>query len=176
VKTRLAAAIGAEQALGFYVETLAAVTGRLSPGPWDLRIAITPDESDGVLFGTPTIPQGEGDLGARMLRQLQAAGPDAPVLILGSDVPELEASHVSAAVERLEAHDLVLGPSPDGGYWLVGARRPPPDRLFDNVRWSSPHALADTLRNARGLQAALVQELEDVDDEESYRRFLARRG
>jgi glycosyltransferase A (GT-A) superfamily protein (DUF2064 family) len=67
----------------------------------------------------------------------------------------------------------VFGPAEDGGYWLVGQRRlkPMPD-LFRAVRWSTPHALADTLANLRvGETHALVARLADVDDGHAYRRL-----
>jgi glycosyltransferase A (GT-A) superfamily protein (DUF2064 family) len=64
----------------------------------------------------------------------------------------------------------VFGRAADGGYWLVGLRRSP--RLlapFANVRWSSPHALADTLRNLEGRRVAFAATLSDVDSEKDYR-------
>ncbi|VAW02321.1 hypothetical protein MNBD_ALPHA08-1721, partial [hydrothermal vent metagenome] len=60
--------------------------------------------------------------------------------------------------------DVVFGNAGDGGYWLVGARRSPrvPD-IFENVRWSSQHALADTMRNCSGLKIEFAAERFDVD-------------
>jgi glycosyltransferase A (GT-A) superfamily protein (DUF2064 family) len=64
----------------------------------------------------------------------------------------------------LNRADLVIGPSPDGGYWLIGQRaRPPIRRLFDDVRWSSPHTLADTLVNAKGYRVAHLPSRADID-------------
>ncbi|MGH7002427.1 MAG: DUF2064 domain-containing protein, partial [Alphaproteobacteria bacterium] len=71
-------------------------------------------------------------------------------------------------------HTAVFGPAEDGGYWLIGQRRlrAMPD-LFRNVRWSGPHALADTLANLRaGTNHGLVARLADVDDGAAYRRAL----
>src|SRR6185437_6174437 len=90
-------------------------------------------------------PQGAGDLGTRMRRAL-AACPPGPAMLIGADIPRLTARHIADAFRLLGRHDLVFGPAEDGGFWLVGARHPqhlPP--LFEQVRWSSPHALADTL-------------------------------
>ncbi len=181
VKTRLAAEIGAEAALDFYRSCLATALGELGAAgrPWRLRIAVTPDEAidDPVWPGTvERCPQGAGDLGERMLRVLSQAHPNAPVLIVGSDIPELTAAHVERARSALADHDLVIGPSPDGGYWLIGARRPPPQSLFEAVRWSTPNALADTLRNASALSVAFADILADIDDGASFRRFMARVG
>ena len=63
-----------------------------------------------------------------------------------------------------------------GGYWLIGARRSPPQSLFENIRWSTPNALKDTLRNATGLTVALADTLADIDDGPSFRRFMASAG
>ena len=62
-------------------------------------------------------------------------------------------------------NDAVFGPAPDGGYWLVGLRRPNPlpAGLFDGVRWSTEHALADSVRSLGTARVAYVDELADVD-------------
>ena len=67
-----------------------------------------------------------------------------------------------------------FGPAADGGFWLVGARRRPHlPALFARVRWSSPHALADTLAGLpRGARVGFAATLEDIDDGDAYRRFL----
>ena len=183
VKTRLAAAIGAEAALAAYVELLGGLLARLDgAGPWRLELAVSPDtaadEAAAWPRPTPRFGQGEGDLGARMMRVLAQARPGAPVLIVGSDVPDLGAMEAAAAFAALERADLALGPAPDGGYWCIGVARPPPPRLFDRVRWSTAHARADTLANAAAAGLAvevLGVELEDVDDAASWRRWRARR-
>ena len=179
VKTRLAATLGVEAALAAYVELLASLLARLDgAGPWRLELAVSPDAAvhDEAAWPRPLprFAQGPGDLGARMGRVLAQACAAAPVLIVGSDVPGLGAPEATAAFEALARADLVLGPAPDGGYWGIGARRPPPPRLFKSVRWSSAHARADTLANTAGLSVEVLDvELEDVDDEASWRRWRA---
>jgi hypothetical protein len=93
------------------------------------------------------------------------------VVIVGSDIPDLKAAHIAEAFRLLGPHDLVFGPAEDGGYWLVGAhgRSRMPD-LFSGVRWSTEHALADTLRNARG-SVGMLGKLADVDTEADWRRW-----
>jgi hypothetical protein len=171
VKTRLARDVGADAALAFYRDTLATLVTRLhGRAAFTLVLAVTPDAAadDAGLWppGPARVPQGEGDLGARMRRPLARATPTAPVLVVGSDLPELTAGHVETALAALGAgrHDLVFAPALDGGFWLVGARRPPPDQLFAEVRWSGPHALADSLRSVDGAATVLTAlELADVD-------------
>lgn len=181
VKTRLAAGIGDEAALAFYRQTLADVLLRLDGGgPWRTELAVTPDATAGEAHlwpaPVPRVPQGPGDLGARMHRFLAQASASAPVAIVGSDIPDLTARHVARAFEALRHRDLVLGPAADGGYWLIGASVAPPAEIFAGVRWSTAHARADTLRNAVALRVALVDELEDVDDQAVYERRAARPG
>lgn len=178
VKTRLAAGIGATAALAFYRDTLFTVVARVSAGPWRTILAVTPDDAldDDALWpvGLLRASQGDGDLGARMMRFLHRAAPAAPVAIIGSDIPDIARSHIDAAFSALASHDLALGPSDDGGYWLIGASHPPPPTLFDGVRWSSEHALADTLKNASELTVATLVTLSDIDDAAAFTRWRER--
>lgn len=172
-KRRLARDIGAGTAVNFERRMLAQSLRRLGRDPrWTLRLAVTPDRAARRWPGATV--QGEGDLGARMRRAL-AACPPGPKLLVGSDIPDLTAAHIAAAFALLGRYDVVLGPATDGGYWLVGCRHRPPD--FWRVRWSSPHALADTLANLpKSLSAGFAATLDDVDDGEAYRRVALRRG
>ena len=175
VKTRLARDIGTCGALRFYRTTMHSLLRRLrSPGRWQTLIAVSPDRSLARavwprLFAK--IRQGPGDLGAR-LQRVFATLPAGPVVIVGTDIPEITASHIARAFHLLGSHDAVFGPSGDGGYWLVGLRRTPrTQRIFEHVRWSSPHTLEDTLANLEGAAVALLEQLDDVDDGTSYRRL-----
>ena len=119
------------------------------------------------------IGQGRGDLGRRM-GAVMATRPPGPVVIVGSDIPELRHRHVAEVFAALETCDAVFGPAADGGYWLVGLKRRPlrPD-IFRDVRWSTEHALADTLRNlSPDCRVAMLQTLNDVDTVDDYRRYI----
>lgn len=182
VKTRLAAAIGDAAAMRFHVATTAAILRRLARDRrWDTVLAATPDRlARRARFGplsVARVPQGGGDLGRRMARALAPARACAPVIVVGSDIPALRAGHVARAIAALAGHDLVFGPAEDGGYWLVGARHGASARgLFRNVRWSGPHALADTLGNVPAhRRVALLEKLADVDDGASFRRWQDQR-
>ena len=178
VKSRLAAGIGALAALRFYRETSLALLRRLARDPrWCCHIAATPDRARFPRWpAAARLGQGSGDLGRRMARAF-AALPPGPALIIGSDIPALTARHVESAFRALGRSDAVFGPAPDGGYWLVGFRRRPlPRGVFAGVRWSSAHALADTLQTLpRGMRVLMLETLEDVDDAASYRRWCQRR-
>ena len=164
VKRRLAAGIGAVAALRFYRATLAATLRRLAP---DRRfrtvLAITPDIARGPWRqGLPAVGQGRGDLGARMARAI-ARHRRGGVAGVGAHNPELRANDIAAAFRLLRGKRAAFGPAEDGGYWLVacGPRRPP--HPFARVRWSGPHALADTLANFSGRSVGFVRTLRDVD-------------
>jgi len=181
-KRRLAQVIGDVATVRFERLMLALLLRRLTRDRrWRLRIAVTPDNARRQARywrrGTEATGQGDGDLGIRMRRAL-AACPPGPVVLVGGDIPALAARHIAAAFHLLGSRDLVFGPAEDGGFWLIGARRsprlPPP---FEQVRWSSPHALADTLAELpRRVTVGLVERLEDVDDGEAYYRLAPRRA
>ncbi len=176
VKTRLARDIGAAAALRFYRATLTDTIRRLGSDPrWRTWIAVTPDTA----LRDPAWPrranillQRRGDLGNRMQRVFDRI-PPGPAIIVGCDIPDLRAHHVAAAFRRLGSAKFVFGPATDGGYWLVGAkrsRRTP--GLFRDIRWSTEHTLADTLRNVSAASVAFAATLSDVDNGESYTAFV----
>ena len=167
VKTRLAHDIGDVAATAFYRHTTAAVVQRLSPTRrWQTVLAVAPDiglQSPVFAHHLPRIAQGSGDLGQR-LYHIMVSLPPGPVVIIGSDTPDVTPQYISDAFQALGQHDAVLGPAPDGGYWLIGLkRRPNCPAIFIDVRWSTEHAHADTRANLDGLRVAEIQELPDVD-------------
>lgn len=167
VKTRLAKDIGPVAAAQFARQTLHGLVRRLGGDPrWRLVIATAPDRDAGALraaLGVPVIGQGGGDLGQRMRRAAEAM-PPGPVVITGSDIPAIRPRHIADAFARLAGQDAVFGPSPDGGFWLVGLnRRPRCPAPFAPVRWSTAHALEDCLAGLAGKRVALTGTLADVD-------------
>ncbi len=182
VKRRLAAGIGEAAALAFYRQTLEALLRRVGRDPrWRTWIAVTPDRAaaEGGPWppDVPRLAQGDGDLGARMARAFAAPG-SGRVAIVGSDVPDIRPRHVAEAFAALDTHDAVFGPAGDGGYWLIGLRRPAGAAdLFREVRWSTQHALSDTLANlAPNRTAAFLEILDDIDDRAAYVRWRRRQS
>jgi rSAM/selenodomain-associated transferase 1 len=181
VKTRLGADIGTVSAWAFARRTLDAVVGPLAGDPrWRCWLAVSPD---GAVFEPALWPrthwrirQGSGDLGRRMAGVARKM-PAGPVVIIGTDVPAIRPRHIAAALKALGRHDAVFGPARDGGYWLVGLkRRPVFQDIFQGVRWSTEHALADTIANLPSRWShALLETLDDIDDGEAYRRFIRTR-
>lgn len=181
VKRRLAAGVGAAVAHRFYVETTRRMLDRVGGDPrWDVVLSVTPDGA--ALRGRfwpgriPRLPQGHGDLGIRMANAILGFR-NRPVVLVGSDIPDLSAVHIAQAFHRLGTSDFVFGPATDGGYWLVGVREPWRARhLFEAVRWSGPHALDDTLANTGKARVALLDPLDDVDDVRDWLNWRERRG
>lgn len=180
-KTRLVPALGergaAELYAAFLRDTVARCTGADGLDP-ELWIAGDPDGSTlADLAGPlPRRRQRGGDLGARMAhalgRMIERAGRG---VVVGSDAPTLPAVYLGLAREALDrGAEAVVGPSADGGYYLVGARdRVPP--LFEGIRWSSPHTLHDTLGRARaaGARLAMLPPWYDVDTPADLRLLRA---
>ncbi len=174
VKRRLARGIGERAALRFHLATLLRLLRRLrADRRFRTVLAHTPDRGAGrwpagpwarglAGRGLERVAQGRGDLGARMHRAC-ARFRRARVAIVGCDVPAVRADDVAACFRALGRADAAFGPAEDGGYWLVGLARRRPARPFAAVRWSGPHALADTLGNFAGRRVAMLHTLRDVD-------------
>lgn len=168
VKTRLGRQIGMIDAAGWMRRQARALLREVTSPRWHLCLAVTPDGAvDAPLWprGAERRAQGRGDLGLRMGRMLRRAGPG-PVILIGSDIPDLRAAHINRALIALGRVDAVLGPARDGGYWMIGFRHPGlvPAHLFDGVRWSSPDARDDTLKTLSRLRVTLTDMLDDVDE------------
>ena len=110
--------------------------------------------------------QGRGGLGVRMQRQFQRAATERArrVVLIGSDLPQLERADLASAFAALDHQEAVLGPACDGGYWLIGLRRPEP-ALMEGIAWGSEQVLEQTLAAlARlGLEPALLPWRRDLD-------------
>lgn len=164
VKRRLGKDIGDRAALRFHTGTLLhLLRDLLRDRRFRTLLALTPDGArDRLPVRVVRVSQGSGDIGERMdavCREYRKGR----IAIVGSDIPDANAADLRAAFRALGRHDAVFGPAEDGGYWLValGPRRPA--QPFDNTRWSTEHALADTLRNFRGRRVAYLRKLRDVD-------------
>lgn len=168
VKTRLGAGIGMVFAAWWFRHQSQRLIRRLGrDARWRTTLAVAPD-CEGLASRVWPVwavrqPQGSGDLGQRMLRALSSA-PPGPVMIVGSDIPDISCCDIAEGFRKLGDHDAVFGPAEDGGYWLVGVRHKPPRDLFADVRWSTQHALSDTMVNLQGKRVAFLRALNDVDD------------
>ena len=170
VKTRLGAGIGMTAAARWFRAQTTSLLRRVEDPRWETILAVSPDaEGAACRFWPahlPRWPQGGGDLGARMGRIFRRF-PPGPVVIIGADIPDVDRHDIAAAFRALGETGAVFGPATDGGYWLIGlarGRRPAPAKLFQNVRWSTRHALADTEATLEGMRVRHLRSLRDVDE------------
>ncbi len=183
VKTRLASELDAESAAAICRVLIERSMEALRNEP-SVEIRYAPDdageETAAMLRpGWRAMPQGVGDLGERLARAVSAAGQDGagPIVIVGTDTPDLVAEDLEAAFAAMEEHDVVLGPAYDGGYWLVGMRHPMPE-LFVGIPWSTPRVLEATMQRAKesGLRVKLLRKLRDIDTLDDWRRWQRERA
>ena len=190
VKTRLASRLGDRGALEIYTAMVADLLAKLQP----LRDLVVPyfdalpGSADHSLDYPPSIPsllsrgllkvqRGE-DLGQRMsnaFEEVFAAGAERAVLI-GSDIPQIDAELLEGYFAALRKFPLVLGPAADGGYYLIGFQGERFDAaVFQGIEWSTEHVLEQTLGKARslGLPFHLGTELRDIDTIEDLESLLS---
>lgn len=133
----------------------------------------------GARHGVGLETQTGEDLGARMLHAFETlfARGYSRVVMVGTDIPSLPAHLLNEALERLDAHEVVLGPALDGGYYLIGLVRPIP-HLFRGVPWSTPDVLSVTQKIAAGLglRLALLAPQRDVDRLEDLQAVMEECG
>ena len=182
VKTRLAATLGAEMAADIYRRLVAAVVAGLPDGD-DLIVVFDPPERRAQVEEwlqsllaerrADFTAQAAGDLGVRLERAFADAFDQGfgKVAVIGSDCIELTPATFSETWQALEAHDAVLGPSTDGGYYLLALRQPCA-ALFHGVAWSTDAVRAQTRARAQaaGLAVHELAALPDIDTEADWRR------
>lgn len=174
-KTRMIPALGPQGAADLQKQmtrrTLATIARTASLVACETQIRYTGGtrEQMAEVFGNGLqyVPQGEGDLGARLQTAFAAAFDDRMnrVLCVGSDCPSLTHELLAQAYEQLTENDLVIGPALDGGYYLIGIKRNHP-KLFTNIDWGTASVLAQTLAQAEslGLRVHQLAKLSDVDE------------
>ena len=175
-KTRLIPALGREGAAALAARLLdqtvaqaAAAAARLGGG---VELCVTPglDHPQFAALqarhGLELSVQGEGDLGQRMHRALaRALQHHTTAVLIGTDAPALDAAMLEAAAAALALHDAVFVPALDGGYALVGQRRPCAT-LFEGMAWSTPQVMAATRERAlqAGITWAELPAVADIDE------------
>jgi rSAM/selenodomain-associated transferase 1 len=168
VKTRLREGIGAEAAAHVYAATLEHTLeiAKTSGARVVLSLADVPSGAWARRIDTAIEIQRGADIGDRMddaFARRFGEG-EQRVVIIGSDCPWSAATCIAKASAKLGGVDAVLGPTRDGGYWLV-AQRPPGLPLFTRISWSSPETLEQTRARIRALGGTWseLEELIDID-------------
>lgn len=174
-KTRLIPALGADRAAALHrcliTRTLnVALQAKAETIECELEVHYTGGDENvfQAAFGPESryIPQVEGSLGERMSRAVRNAFADmaSRVIVIGTDCPRIDVTHLTLALEQLARFDVVLGPATDGGYYLIGSRQYIPE-LFEGIDWGTSSVLQQTLIKASAARASVTQiaPLSDVD-------------
>lgn len=162
-KTRLAADIGPAQAMRRYRAMTARILRQVRDPRWETWLAVPDHDLDARVPEWPeTLPrigQGGGDLGARQARMLERPNS----VVIGTDTPDVTARDIARAFASLKRHEAAVGPAEDGGYWLLGLRRPARRDLFDGVPWSSAQTLS-TLETRLPRPIMRLEMKRDIDE------------
>jgi rSAM/selenodomain-associated transferase 1 len=181
VKTRLARSLGESHAAMLHGLFVFALVERLAAVADRRQIAYSPAEAERAFACVAkgrweTASQADGDLGSRMEQFFAERLAEADrVVLIGSDSPDLPREILDEAFTALQSHDVVLGPSADGGYYVIGlARRLPP--IFADIAWSTPEVWAQTTERLRaaGIAWHELPKWYDVDDEAGLRDLAQR--
>lgn len=172
-KTRLIPALGAAGAARLAQRLLDETLKQArAAGLGEFELCCAPDATHAAFVdqqlrgGMRLSVQGRGDLGARMAQAVCRGLAEAhQVILIGTDAPQLDAAYLQAAGAALADSDAVLGPALDGGYALIGLRRPAP-RLFEAMPWSTERVLALTRERLGecGLRWVELPPLHDIDE------------
>ena len=167
VKTRLAKTVGDKTALDIYTFLLKKTKEITLDSPCDKVVYYSEKLIKNDIWNCNSFRKevqfGE-DLGAKMKNSFYDAFENnyRKVVLIGSDIYDLESYHINEAFKKLETNDVVMGPALDGGYYLIGLKKMHP-KIFDNKRWGSSTVRKDTLKNLEKVDVHLLPVLNDVD-------------
>ena len=177
VKTRLASAIGPRKAARLYAAFLKNLWAAHGHQPYHLMVAFTPAHKKKQMKRLLGKQEGlylqrGADLGERIsfcFRELLQKYNK--ISIIGADLPHLKADAIENAFRKLDDVDVVLGPSEDGGYYLIALKQW--HEIFDNIAWGSSTVLKQQIRNIQqqGLKAAFLEKRYDIDTYEDLCRL-----
>lgn len=180
VKTRLEGCLSQEQCLNLYKAFLRDTIELARKVKCQVRVLAyesngeNPDYLKKIAHGFTFYKQKGKNLGLRMHNAFRFASRNGSTrtVIIGSDSPTLPLGYINAAFDKLSRNDLVLGPSFDGGYYLIGLKKPCLG-LFKGIRWSSQSVLEQTYNNATQIKKKIVslEKFSDVDEPEDLARL-----
>ena len=166
VKTRLAASIGEQKALDIYQALLQKTAQVLFDVAIEIQLYYSSYIDDNDIFQKNSITkkvQSGDDLGIRMANAFnEGFSTHSPIVIIGTDLWTLNVLDIQKAFEAFKTHKTVIGPSADGGYYLLGLQEFIPN-LFEEKKWGSPTVLTDTLNELKKEDVYLLEEKNDID-------------
>lgn len=181
VKTRLAETTSNEFALHFYRECANKITAEIKKVSQINKYIFYSNKNEkedvknwlgkSLYYSS----QDENDLGLRMKKSFQKVFSHGAekVIIVGSDIPDLSNEIINDAINKLDQADVVIGPSKDGGYYLLGMKKMH-NSLFEDIEFSTSSVLSQTISKIEklGLRCSLLQELQDIDTENELIQWL----
>ncbi len=175
VKTRLAKTIGDEAALRVYNNLLDYTEKVVTSVNAEKHIYFThkPIDSDPMSTMSNIRMQTEGDLGERLDAAItEVIKQQSKVIVIGSDCPEITSDIIDDAFSKLDISDVVLGPTHDGGYYLIGMNGYYPDIIKD-ISWSTAEVLTQTISKVQknNLLYTLLETKSDLDNEDDLNNF-----
>ena len=180
VKTRLQPQISPEESAELYTAFLKDLDDKFhNPDDFLCWYAVSPenfqkDVLDQIIHLDNYFLQESEELGERMDNafQLLFSRGYKKIVLIGSDLPTITVDLINQALQGLEAKDCVIGPSKDGGYYLIALSHPHPD-IFENLPWSTSEVFEKTIDilDKKGLKYNLLQEFEDIDTYKELKTF-----
>lgn len=175
VKTRLAKHIGNDRAMNLYLKLLYNTYLQTKDMNCDKYLFLS-DKKNVDLFSKnfKQFVQNGNDIGERMknaFEEVLKSGHN-KIILIGTDIPELDEHLINEAFNNLSEKDFVLGPAADGGYYLIGMKKFS-GYIFENIEWSTEKVLSKTIENIkeRSESYSLLKELNDLDDIEDLKKF-----
>ena len=175
VKSRLAKGVGQENALEIYKKLLSHTKGVVSTLNCTKRVGYSVNVRDNDMWDNGIFEkfrqEGE-DLGVRMYNAFEKAFADGydNVLIVGSDLYDLRASHINEAFDALHSNDAVIGPAQDGGYYLLGMNKLVKE-VFYNKEWGGDTVFASTMNDLATAKVHQLETLNDIDFAEDLKPY-----
>ncbi|MGV6862530.1 MAG: TIGR04282 family arsenosugar biosynthesis glycosyltransferase [Putridiphycobacter sp.] len=175
VKTRLAKSIGDQKALEVYLSLLKLTHKEIKTLPCDVHIYSSGKWENDIFGSLPVFVQKGHDLGEKMVHAFQQSLTKSyeRIILIGSDLPDLNAEIILNGFKALSSHDTVFGPALDGGYYLIGMKKNHPF-IFTHKPWSQPQLLQQTLTELKTNQISyhLLQSLNDIDTLEDLKQSI----
>ena len=176
VKTRLAKTCGDEFTLDLYKLFVKDLTNTLSNQEYDFKLCAYPNLTlINQTFGNfDNFLQVNGDLGLKMKTAFEQQFDKEydKIVLIGSDTPHISHEIIKESFKQLEYHDIVLGPSLDGGYYLIAFNKNTfYDEVFEGITWSTSVVLEQTLQKLHKKNIHFLKELNDIDDIDDLKDF-----
>lgn len=175
VKTRIAATLGDQKALDIYLELLDTTIIKTADKGYETLLFFSENLNDLSQYPYERRLQVSGDLGNKLKHAFdEVLNTMDKCLIIGSDCPYINNEIILEAFQSLQDHDLVLGPTPDGGYYLIGLKQNEKS-LFEDITWSTDSVFAQTISAAKNakLSTYLLPILTDVDHASDWDDYLS---